>query len=140
MDAIQIEQLRDFPSKDRGRAQSQARNILCFFYDSCYVERFSVVLEPRSMVMENEVVQETEAPKINCYPNPSGNWMAIEALDAQWKNAEITITDISGRTVQRSALNNRMYIWDVRSIPEGMYIIRVSKNGNVENVKVSIVH
>jgi len=33
-----------------------------------------------------------------------------------------------------------MYIWDVRNIPEGMYIIRVSKNGNVENVKVSVVH
>lgn len=140
MDSTDIVNLHNWAQNASGRTQTQSRNILCFFYDSCYIEQFSVEVEPRSKIIKSEFLNNNEKVNIKCYPNPSGNWVAIEAIDSEWKNADLSITDISGRVIQRSVLKNRMYIWDVRDVPEGIYLIRVNKNGNIENVKVSVVH
>lgn len=72
-----------------------------------------------------------EQNEVVIYPNPSqGNYIYIESRD-NINNASITLFDIYGRVIRTSApqlLNSRIDI-DVRNLPTGKYILRVTGQG-----------
>ncbi len=84
--------------------------------------------------------------KINVYPNPATDKLTLECVLRQATNASISITDLSGRTLV--ALPDRMLQEgpnrltlenEIATIPEGIYLIRISMAGEVHTTQVSIV-
>jgi hypothetical protein len=72
-----------------------------------------------------------EQNEVVIYPNPSqGNFVYIESRD-NIRDASITLFDIYGRVIRTSTpqlLNSRIEI-DVRNLPTGKYILRVTGQG-----------
>ena len=73
--------------------------------------------------LENENLQ-----SITLYPNPTSDIINIELPEVG--NYAIHITDISGKIVLNSTLNNQNYITiDVSSLPENVYVVSIQNGG-----------
>ena len=72
------------------------------------------------------------ATKISIYPNPAINDVTINWQDEQTGNADVTITDITGREVLKSQLNistpSGTAPVDIRGLNEGIYFISIKSN------------
>lgn len=64
---------------------------------------------------------------IKVYPNPATDYITIEiAWDGQ--PLKLSVSDVSGRLVYQSDVNDEKTIIDVSALPQGLYIIKVADN------------
>lgn len=68
---------------------------------------------------------------IRVYPNPSTGWIRIEGLIEG-----VTVTDMLGRKLFSAGENEGLMDVDLSGCPDGMYFIRVHKEGHVKTFKV----
>ncbi|MGZ5242457.1 MAG: T9SS type A sorting domain-containing protein [Bacteroidia bacterium] len=89
----------------------------------------AIAVDYRSTVGINQLTRNLIS--VNAYPNPAKNTLNI-AVNGQ-SNAQIMITDISGKTrIQQNVkhANNSIQL-DINTLPQGMYILNVStESGN----------
>lgn len=69
------------------------------------------------------------------YPNPSSSQVEI-SLGIIGKHAEISVMDISGKTVFARTTPNNKVILHRGDLPSGMYFVRVVSEGNVRTAKI----
>lgn len=71
--------------------------------------------------------------KVSIYPNPSTDYVALEALEGALENGSVEITDIRGAVMLSQQVASQSEIrMDVTGLPEGFYIFRYStENGTV---------
>lgn len=72
-------------------------------------------------------------PGLSYYPNPAGDVFNISASEPI---GEVSITNVQGQLVSRDAIRSTTAKLDLSSLATGMYFIKVTANGKVENVKV----
>ena len=86
------------------------------------------------MVTVNEFVGISELSELgnSIYPNPSNGLFTIET-QARY---EITITDISGKTIQQLTVNNEQLTIDLTANASGVYFLNISNNKFVKTVKI----
>jgi serine protease AprX len=67
------------------------------------------------------------------YPNPTNKTLTIELMEANYKNYEANLTDVSGRTFWSEPLKNATQTISVEKMASGVYFLRV---GNEERNSV----
>lgn len=77
-----------------------------------------------------------EAPGVLMYPNPAGKVLSIRLEETFEK---IEIVNALGVVVQKGAVNDRQASIDTSRLPEGMYMLRVSKGNKKQLVKKLII-
>lgn len=70
-------------------------------------------------------VTENELAKTSIYPNPASDELTIE-LPTKVESANIVITDMQGREVLSTSMNNAMKTVDVSTLNKGAYIMKIA--------------
>jgi len=73
------------------------------------------------------------------YPNPADNSLNIQ-LDKLYIDAEVHITDVTGRKIYTAQLNSINTTIDVSHWLDGLYICNVSLDGVINTVKLLVKH
>lgn len=69
------------------------------------------------------------APDVHVYPQPSGTQLSFR-MGKEYTDAEIYITDVSGRQMKHIPVRNASLITtDVSALPEGLYFYRLTNDG-----------
>ena len=82
-----------------------------------------------------------ESMKVNIYPNPAADLIAIQISGLVKDNLQVNLFDLSGKLIRNSTINSGSTIayFDVQSVYEGTYIIQIENGNNTTARKVVIV-
>jgi len=83
---------------------------------------------------------EIDALKINVFPNPANDFVAIQLNHLTKNNIDIELYDLTGRLLQKTVLfqGSTIVNFDTRTLYEGTYLIKIIDNGNVVTKKIMI--
>jgi hypothetical protein len=85
-------------------------------------------------------VHELDASQLNIFPNPAHDHITVQ-LDSEAKSVTYMLLDASGKVVTSgSSENNGTINIPVHGYSEGMYVLQVTLNQQVQNYKISIKH
>lgn len=71
---------------------------------------------------------------ISIYPNPFGNQLTIQLNNTT--TAVATLTDITGRVVERISINNSTYHWNTANLAKGVYTLSIGTGNTTTVTKV----
>ena len=142
----QIAQLQTIAERNAGRASVMAKGVLCFFFGICYDDELLVDdnadsqdndgdAEPRSA----KAVQQVGEASLNVYPNPTDDILYVELSGAGIQSAGLY--DLQGRVVADAANagGHPAVTFNVRNVPAGVYVLRVTdENGKEYHQKVVV--
>jgi len=142
----QIAQLQTIAERNTGRASEMAKGVLCFFFGICYDN--DLMVDDNADNHDNHSDAETRSAKaaqqdgetnLNVYPNPTDDILYVELSGAGIANA--TLYDLQGRVVganNDSPLQGTATL-NVRNVPAGVYVLRVTDvNGKEYHRKVVV--
>jgi hypothetical protein len=142
----QIAQLQTIAERNTGRASVMAKGVLCFFFGICYDDDLSV--DDNADNQDNNSDAENRSAKapqqggetyLNVYPNPTDDVLYVELSSAGIQS--VGLYDLQGRVVEthgRASLSGVATI-NVRSVPAGVYVLRVTDaNGREYHRKVVV--
>jgi hypothetical protein len=83
---------------------------------------------------------EIDALKINVFPNPANDFVAIQLNHLTKNNIDIELYDLTGRLLQKTVLfqGSTIVNFDTRTLYEGTYLIKIIDNGNIVSKKIMI--
>ncbi len=92
---------------------------------------------PSNTGINNSEIDET---KINVFPNPANDFIAIQLNHLTKNNLDIELYDLTGRLLQKTVLfqGSTIVNFDTRTLYEGTYLIKINDNGNVVTKKITI--
>jgi hypothetical protein len=142
----QIAQLQTIAERNTGRASEMAKGVLCFFFGICYDN--DLMVDDNADNHDNHSDAETRSAKtaqqdgetnLNVYPNPSDDILYVELSGAGIAN--ITLYDLQGRAVgaNNDSPLQGIATLNVRNVPAGVYVLRVTDvNGKEYHRKVVV--
>lgn len=95
-------------------------------FDSAYQEDFAGGFTDLGIFIYTDNSLSTTFPKAEplvIYPNPAQDRVTIEAPNLFWAGMELTVTDLSGRTVDRVARFQSGNTYSTSHLSEGVYIL-----------------
>jgi len=143
LNQAEIALLEDIAGKDIGRAGTQAKGILNFFYDGSYVTYQLPVTEEAAFREENrstsaspvETKEQPAEQPVKAVPNPASGLVLFQyQLPGETATATaLEITDINGRLIRRFELNDRLGTveWNSRTVQPSVYLYRWVNQGQV---------
>ena len=97
--------------------------------------RFELILNGKATGVNNTNAAEQEAQML-VYPNPATDVLNIDINNANFKNSEIVIYNISGTEVLRSNMASNSAQLNIETLSAGVYFVKVSNpNGFNKTVK-----
>jgi hypothetical protein len=103
-----------------------------FSTTQCYTLRVNVASTIFRLDAGGSVVPEYKDGRISIYPNPAQQYLNIELTDASPN--QIAVYDINGREVFRKIISKSLSQVDLKNIPAGMYLIKITDaNGKMIN-------
>ncbi len=142
----QIVQLQTIAERNAGRASVMAKGVLCFFFGICYDD--DLLVNDNADNNDNNGGAETRNAKaaqqngethLNVYPNPTDDILYVEMSGAGIQS--VGLYDLQGRVVganNYSPLQGNAAI-NVRGVPAGVYVLRVTdENGKEYRRKVVV--
>jgi hypothetical protein len=72
--------------------------------------------------------------KARVFPNPFGKKLQVQLYNST-DNFDVTLTDISGRTVMHEVVQNSIE-WTTDQLPSGIYFLKIAGKGSVETKKL----
>lgn len=142
----QIAQLQVIAERNAGRASVMAKGVLCFFFGICYDDDLSV--DDNADNQDNNSDAENRSAKapqqggetyLNVYPNPTDDVLYVELSGTGIKS--VGLYDLQGRIVADAAnAGGRPAVTlNVRNVPAGVYVLRVTDiNGREYHQKVVV--
>jgi hypothetical protein len=81
-----------------------------------------------------------DANKINVYPNPAGDLVAIQLNHLTANNITLELYDLTGKLLQTSQIlqGSTITYFDTRTLFEGTYLVKIIDNGNVVTKKIVV--
>jgi len=125
----QIAQLQTIAERNTGRASVMAKGVLCFFFGICYEDGGNATsetdpsAETRAKHTAADIADETA---LTVYPNPTDDLLFVELRGAGIAN--VALYDLQGRaveTLRATSLQDGTATLDVKSLPAGVYVLRV---------------
>ena len=128
----QIAQLQTIAERNTGRASVMAKGVLCFFFDICYEDGDLLADEDGDADAETRAkhtaINTDDDAALAVYPNPTDDILHIELAGAEIAN--IALYDLQGRVVtgvsHTPARTGGTATVDVKSVPAGVYVLRVT--------------
>ncbi len=77
--------------------------------------------------VSNLGIEEAELELFKAYPNPASSKITIESISS--KEAQLTIVDLMGKTIQTEKLSGYSTTLNIEQLPEGVYIMQYITNG-----------
>ena len=140
----QIAQLQTIAERNTGRASVMAKGVLCFFHGICYEDEWYDAGAHTATPQQGDDTTGTRAKRtamdtdndatLSVYPNPTDDVLFIELFGG----AEISIIalyDLQGRVVETrraASLQKTTATLDMKSVPAGVYILRVTDTDGKE--------
>jgi len=83
---------------------------------------------------------EIDESKINVFPNPANDFVAIQLNLLTKNNIDVALYDLTGRLIQKTVLfqGSTIVNFDTRTLYDGTYLIKIIDNGNVITKKIVI--
>jgi hypothetical protein len=75
--------------------------------------------------------------RVEAYPVPCSNYLNIHHLFPAEHITSYTLTDITGRVVQKARLHSAQTVIDVSRLNKGIYLMRIESNGKSNVVRVA---
>jgi hypothetical protein len=99
------------------------------FYGT-YADRLvNSVTESTSIYSPTSVAeQHSEVMKVNVFPNPSNDFIAVQVMGLNRENLSVELFDVAGKLVQKSAIKagaTNTYL-DTKTLYEGNYIVKIT--------------
>lgn len=88
----------------------------------------------RSTYSKTVFVDFTKSTTIKIYPNPVKDLLQIDGLDASVKT-NISIVDLSGRTLAKTSVTNSSYSWNIKQLPSGNYYLTIEAGKKITTLK-----
>lgn len=95
-----------------------------FSTTQCYTLRVNVASTIFKLDAGGSVIPEYKDERISIYPNPAQQMLNVEVSDAAPNH--ISVYDINGREVFRKVTSKSLNQIDLKSIPSGVYMIKIS--------------
>ena len=142
----QIAQLQVIAERNTGRASVMAKGVLCFFFGICYDDDVSV--DDNADNQDNNSDAENRSAKapqqggetnLNVYPNPTDDVLYVELSGAGIQS--VGLYDLQGRVVAdvTNTDGRPAATVNVRNVPAGVYVLRVTDvNGREYHQKVVV--
>ena len=67
-------------------------------------------------------IEELKGEKVSIYPNPASDYMMLMSSG----NGTLSISDITGKTVYNTTINNSTQVIDISKLSKGIYFVKVS--------------
>ncbi|MCH2045850.1 MAG: YHYH protein [Saprospiraceae bacterium] len=85
--------------------------------------------------------QEFEMLDFNIFPNPSSDFIAIQAKGLLKESVDLKLYDLTGRLIRESRLNQGSTIWylDVETLYNGQYILHIINGQQTKTKKVTVL-
>ena len=145
----QITQLQTIAERNTGRASVMAKGVLCFFYGICYEDEWDDAGAHAGTPQQGDDTTGTRAKRtamdtdndatLSVYPNPTDDLLFIE-LSGGAGIANVALYDLQGRFVTgvfNTPQQGGTATINVKSIPAGVYVLRVSDaNGKAYHQKI----
>jgi hypothetical protein len=97
--------------------------------------RFELILNKSNTGVEN-VINSIASTNLRVYPNPATDILNINLSNANFKNSNIVIYNVSGMEVSKSIMNGASAQLNIESLSNGVYFVKVSnENGFSKTVK-----
>jgi len=87
------------------------------------------VSDPHAFIILGVGMEGPEAAEITIYPNPSRGILTVRTSGIS--SCDLEISDFSGRIVRHTSFEDTMYRIDLGSLPEGIYILRISSKEKI---------
>jgi hypothetical protein len=95
--------------------------------------RFELVFKNTGANVENN---SNNISNISVYPNPANDLLNIDITNANFKNSEVVIYNISGTEVLKTNLTSNSARLNIEALSAGVYFVRViNQNGFNKTVK-----
>jgi extracellular elastinolytic metalloproteinase len=102
---------------------------------TCSVER-KIIMDSQFSTPTNDLTQELD---YRIYPNPTSNRLSLEINNKKAMDLEINITKLDGMVVSKKTIQTNSgannFELDVNGLPDGMYILKMSNEGNSTSTK-----
>ncbi|MBR4912523.1 MAG: S8 family serine peptidase [Bacteroidales bacterium] len=133
----QIAQLQTIAERNTGRASVMARGVLCFFHGICYEDEwddegvFDTSLQDGDTAgtRAHRTAMDTDNDAtLSVYPNPTDDVLFVE-LSGGAGIANVALYDLQGRVVETrraASLQKTTASMDMKSVPAGVYVLRVT--------------
>jgi PQQ-dependent dehydrogenase (s-GDH family) len=93
-----------------------------------------------SLGKQPETAGRTRNHSIRLFPNPAADWLQVEVGDAAFTRfTGYTLTDLGGRIVAQGKSAQKNFRIDLRSIPTGMYICKLTNGLGLETASEKII-
>lgn len=112
------------------------------FYGNVQTTKITAITEtvtPYNPTTSIATIAETD---IFIYPNPSGDFVAIQLPYAIHNNVDVELYDVTGRTVTKTTISQGSTIGyiDTKTIYNGNYVIKIIDGQKIHTHKISIAH
>ncbi|MDD3095828.1 MAG: T9SS type A sorting domain-containing protein [Candidatus Neomarinimicrobiota bacterium] len=77
--------------------------------------------------------------QLRVFPNPGKNLMSLQYSGTEIGGALLNVYDLSGRCVLQRNISGPQQTLDIRSLPQGMYIMTLTRPGTAELLKMKYV-
>ena len=74
-------------------------------------------------------------PKIEALPNPTTEYTNV-IIGYEYESGKATLVDLAGHQLQQFDITSRTIPIDLRSYPEGIYIVNIKTNVQSDGVKI----
>ena len=78
-------------------------------------------------------IKDNNALQLNVYPNPTHQYLYVEGLQNDTKNASLQIVDVQGKQVNNVKLNSNRV--DVSQLSNGIYFATITINNQSQTLK-----
>jgi len=122
----QIAQLQTIAERNTGRASVMAKGVLCFFFDICYEDDELLADEDGDADAETRAkhtaINIADDAALNVYPNPTEDLLHVELSGTEI--VTLALYDLQGRIILSPNSPNSPI--DLRNVPAGVYVLRVT--------------
>jgi hypothetical protein len=113
------------------------------FYGVKTAAKVTSITEPVTVYTPSTSSIENNDPRfsqVTIFPNPSGEFIAIQINDINRSEVSVELFDMTGKRINTTSIHpgSTITYFDIRTLYNGEYIVRLTSDGNIVTGKISV--